>query len=84
MSTLPGRTGVIALSLSFAATFGLVLAVAGTAADLLEIPAHDAPPAEVDPPVLDLAPPPPPVVEPMENPGAPVTPSVDREPEPGA
>ena len=84
MSTLPGRTGVIALSLSVAATFGLVLAVAGTAADLLEMPPPAAPPAAVDPPALDLEPPLPPVVEPMENPGAPVTPSVDREPEPGA
>jgi hypothetical protein len=84
MSTLPGRTGVIALSLSFAATFGLVLAVAGTAADLLEIPDPDRnPPPYVDP-AIDVEPPPPPVVEPMENPRAPVTPSVDREPEPGA
>lgn len=63
MSTLPGRTGVIALSLSFAATFGLVLAVAGTAADLLEIPPRAAPPP--------FDPPGPPSVFPMENPGAP-------------
>ena len=83
MSTLPGRTGVIALSLSFAATFGLVLAVAGTAADLLEMPDADRAPAPVDPPV-EHDPPEQPTVEPMENPGAPVTPSVDREPEPGA
>ena len=42
MSTLPGRTGAIALSLSFAATFGLVLAVAGTAADLAAVPERPA------------------------------------------
>jgi hypothetical protein len=63
MSTLPGRTGVIALSLSFAATFGIVLAVAGTASDLMVMPPPAAP-APFDPPG-------PPTVFPMENPGAP-------------
>jgi len=54
MSTLPGRTGAIALTLSFAATFGVVIGVAGTASDLLTMP-----PARVRAPGPDVRPPPP-------------------------
>jgi hypothetical protein len=82
MSTLPGRTGVIALSISFAATFGLVLAVAGTASDLLEMPDPDRHPAPVAPPP-EYDRPEQPTVVPMENPGAPVMPSVQGEPKLG-
>ena len=56
MSTLPGRTGAIALSLSFAATFGLVIALANTAADLAAVPESSSP---------QVRPVPPPTVYPM-------------------
>jgi hypothetical protein len=60
MSTLPGRSGAIALSLSFAATFALVVSVAGTAADLAVVPAR---------PASKVRPVPPPTVMPTVRPG---------------